>query len=275
MTKLSESPSNRAYQDGSPLNSRIALYEYARPSYNAKEEIIKGLHLNGNETILDVGCGTGALLLDLRIGHNHRGAITGLDLSETITQSAKNRSEKEGLSIKFVHADVQNMPFSDGVFDIVIASHMIYHVPNINRGLAEMARVIKPYGRLALSANSTRSRVEVRTPLKKAVAQHFHLHSFPDDTRQFNIETGGALLKQFFRDVSLNEYRSVIEIDSIDPYISYFNSLRYLWGEKFTDSQWAVMSSYAREWLMDMLRKEKILHETNIFGIFFAKNKRI
>ena len=59
-------------------------------------------------------------------------------------------------------ADVQELPFADGEFDVAIAAWMLYHVPDLERGVAELARVLRPGGRLVAATNSRFHLLELR-----------------------------------------------------------------------------------------------------------------
>jgi len=58
--------------------------------------------------------------------------------------------------------DVQELPFADGEFDVAIAAWMLYHVPDLERGIAELARVLRPGGRLVVATNSRFHLLELR-----------------------------------------------------------------------------------------------------------------
>lgn len=94
--------------------------------------------------VLDVGCGNGAYLGRLR----RAGAwVTGRDLSMGIMGAAA--AAGPGL----VNADAQALPFRAGSFDVVLAAHMLYHVPDRHRATAEVRRVLAPGGRCVVVSN--------------------------------------------------------------------------------------------------------------------------
>lgn len=270
--KISDQASlaSSAYKNAENLASRTALYEHTQPRYFVWEEVVKGLGIKGDESVLDVGCGDGTLLIKLRKEQGHSGTLFGMDISSGILHRPINLADSQRLNIDFIVADAQDIPFSANSFGVVTACHMIYHVPNIDRALLEMARVLKPEGKFALSANSQKSKSEVLRPLKEAVARHFDLSMFPDATRRFSIEKGGDLIKKHFKNVTLRTYPSVISLDFVDPYIEYFNTLRSLWDEEFSDSQWNEILEFVRSKLQGILEKDGRIQENNIFGIFYA-----
>ncbi|HEY7195950.1 MAG TPA: class I SAM-dependent methyltransferase [Gaiellaceae bacterium] len=93
------------------------------------------------DRVLDACCGTG----DLALAAERAGAaVTGLDFSEQMLERARRKS---GV-VEWVSGDVTALPFGDGSFDAVTVGFGIRNVPDLELGLAEMARVTKPGGRL-------------------------------------------------------------------------------------------------------------------------------
>ncbi|OGH37679.1 MAG: hypothetical protein A3B44_00215 [Candidatus Levybacteria bacterium RIFCSPLOWO2_01_FULL_38_21] len=258
-----------AYKSGENLTLRAALYKNTRPRYVVWEEVIKGLNLKGNESLLDVGCGDGTLLIKLRKEKGHSGALFGMDISSGILKRPINPADSQRLSIDFIVADAQYIPFPDNSFHVVTACHMIYHVPDIAKSLSEMSRVLKKGGKFALSANSQKSKIEVLKPLKEAISQRFST-VFSDATERFSMESGERLIKKFFKNVQLQKYASIISVDSINPYLIYCNTLRYFWNQDFSDSQWNEVMEFVKEYLREILARRGVIKERNIFGIFFA-----
>ena len=116
----------------------------------AKPIIIDGLRLSGGERVLDVGCGMGADVFDLvaRVGPN--GHVTGVDLSESLIDEARRHAEGRNLPVSFEVGNVEELRFDDDAFDAVRTERLLMHVPDADRGLAEMVRVLKPGGRLSV-----------------------------------------------------------------------------------------------------------------------------
>jgi ubiquinone/menaquinone biosynthesis C-methylase UbiE len=95
--------------------------------------------------VLDVGCGTGALLRRLAV---QRRAV-GLDLSLDMLAKAGRRRSKHGFETELVCGDMQHLPFRDCTFGSVVSTFALNAVPQLDAALAEMLRVIEPGGSLA------------------------------------------------------------------------------------------------------------------------------
>jgi demethylmenaquinone methyltransferase/2-methoxy-6-polyprenyl-1,4-benzoquinol methylase len=93
------------------------------------------------DRVLDACCGTGDLALEAqRAG----GRVTGLDFSERMLERARRKSS----AVEWVRGDVLALPFSDGSFDAVTVGFGIRNVADLEAGLRELARVLRPGGRL-------------------------------------------------------------------------------------------------------------------------------
>jgi demethylmenaquinone methyltransferase / 2-methoxy-6-polyprenyl-1,4-benzoquinol methylase len=94
------------------------------------------------DAVLDACCGTG----DLAIAAERAGGrVTGLDFSEQMLVRARDKSD----SVEWVLGDVTALPFDDASFDAVTVGFGIRNVPDLEAGLAELARVVRPGGRVA------------------------------------------------------------------------------------------------------------------------------
>jgi SAM-dependent methyltransferase len=96
--------------------------------------------------VLDVGCGTGefAASAKTKLGCD----VVGVDLSERMVELSRERG------VEAVVGDVEKLPFADREFDAVSATWMLYHLPDLDRGLAEIVRVLRPGGRLVAVTNA-------------------------------------------------------------------------------------------------------------------------
>jgi len=109
--------------------------------------------LKPGETVLDVGCGTGAItrLAKKQVGAS--GRVVGLDASPEMIEAAREKAAKAKLDIDFRLEPIERMSFPDASFDVVLSSFMIHHLPgDLKRlGLLEVRRVLKPGGRLLIA----------------------------------------------------------------------------------------------------------------------------
>lgn len=97
--------------------------------------------------VLDAGCGDGALACSLAL----RGAVaTGVDADPGMLVAARSRAEAAGVEVAFGEARLEHLPFPDASFDVVVAVAVLCFVPDAAGALRELARVLRPGGRLVI-----------------------------------------------------------------------------------------------------------------------------
>jgi ubiquinone/menaquinone biosynthesis C-methylase UbiE len=106
--------------------------------------------LRGMQSILDIGSGAGQLAGHLLTYADPDARITCIDLSQNMLCRARRRLQSSRPA--YVAADMAALPFADGSFDGATCGYVIEHVPDTKRGLSEIARVLRPGGRLLLLA---------------------------------------------------------------------------------------------------------------------------
>ena len=100
------------------------------------------------DKVLDVGCGSGRLTMAAQKWVGSEGETVGIDPSPEMIQVARQNAARRRLAVKFELGVVEALPFPDGSFDVVLNRLMLHHLPGdlMQRGLAEMRRVLKPGG---------------------------------------------------------------------------------------------------------------------------------
>src|SRR5262249_19112763 len=113
-----------------------------------KQIVLDALRMRDGSRALDLGCGLGDDTFQVAQLVAPRGRVTGVDVSPTMIEEARRRAETRRLPVEFEVGDSQALRFADGTFDAVRAERMLMHVPDAERAIAEMARVIAPGGRI-------------------------------------------------------------------------------------------------------------------------------
>ena len=145
-------------------------------------------HFCENSRILELGCGNANQWVN-------RTLLTGCDVilsdfSEGMVDIAKAKHEKHK-NFSFQQIDIQSIPFADESFDIVIANHMLYHVPDLHKALLEVKRVLRPGGKFYTSTNGSNG---------MQMFLHEAFKRFDADTEAFSeqlsftLQNGNALL---------------------------------------------------------------------------------
>jgi SAM-dependent methyltransferase len=171
------------YATDANLRARQALWN-EKDGDDPKEILWRTLETWQPRRVLEVGGGQGELAE--RMQRELRAEVTFLDLSPGMVALARGR----GLDARV--GDVQELPFADGSFDTVVAAWMLYHVPDIDRALAEIARVLTKGGALIAVTNSDRHIEELRELLA---------YERPGFDMTFSSENGDELLRRHFATV--------------------------------------------------------------------------
>jgi SAM-dependent methyltransferase len=193
----------REYADDARLRKRASAYTGATSGVDAREHVVAAVRAARPASVLEVGCGWGELAE--WVARETGAQVVATDLSERMVELARER----GLDARV--ADVQELPFPDGAFDVVVAAWMLYHVPELDRGLAEVARVLRPGGRLVAVTNSTTHLIELR-----------ELVGSGPSTISFSRETGEAFLRPHFGTVRREDVDGHLEFAdraSVEAYV--------------------------------------------------------
>jgi ubiquinone/menaquinone biosynthesis C-methylase UbiE len=163
----------------------------------ARQRAIEVANIRNGEKILEVALGTGLNFVEI-LRRNPNGWNEGLDISPKMVKKARKRAEKTGLMNYNIRlGDSRNLPYADGVFDLIINEYMfdIFPVSEYGYVLEEFRRILKPSGRLVL-VNTTKGE-KWRDSLFK-----FLFHIYPTDFSRCRGVLMNSHLEQFhFQDI--------------------------------------------------------------------------
>jgi len=119
----------------------------AKTVVDAEEEFVKGLPIKAGMRVLDVACGTGNTAIPMaRMG----AVVTGVDIATNLVEQARERASAEGVVATFDEGDAEQLPYAKESFDAVVTIFGAMFAPRYKLVAAEMARVLKPGGLLAM-----------------------------------------------------------------------------------------------------------------------------
>lgn len=139
---------------GVSLDHLSDYYDVLTPAERSeiRRKQIDLIGLEEGERVLEVGCGTGVLSFLSKLAVGESGEVAGIDIAPKMVSRAEEKAKKANLDISFEVGSVDELPYADGSFDVVISSLMFHHLPmEIKRkGLGEIGRVLKDDGRFFL-----------------------------------------------------------------------------------------------------------------------------
>ena len=153
------------------------------------------ISINKDDTILDIGCGGGRTVNTLA-KTAAEGKVYGIDYSEVsvAVSTSKNKKLIDAGRVKILHASIDSLPFSDDMFNLVIAVESCHFWPDLINNLKEIRRVLKPGGSVIIvNAMYRDERFEKRNS-ELAIMGDFTYH-LPDEFRVFLKDAGYSSIK--------------------------------------------------------------------------------
>ena len=205
----------RQYSDGRNLRARAALYQWQRPQVDFPHWVITQRPWTGTERVLDLGCGYGAYLPGLK---NRAKVVIGTDLSLGMLREAA------AARVPLTNADVIALPFDSAVFDVALAAHMLYHVPDVDGAIDELRRVIRPRGMVMVATNGADDKTEMMRLLHLAAERPAGTYLKTDS--RFLLDDAATGLRRCFDEVQEVHVRTDILVPMADPVVAYVDSIR-------------------------------------------------
>jgi SAM-dependent methyltransferase len=193
--------------------------------------------------VLEVGCGAGWLWEQSTVPVPSGVELVLTDLSPGMVEEAVARVRATGRfeSVTGETADAQSLPFETRTFDRVIANHMLYHLPDPSRGVAELARVTAPSGRVVVATNGRRHMRE----LWEIRSEVFGIDRVDHTIDVFGVESGLPVLREWFSNVLWNSRRDELRCTEPDDVLAYLCSSPP--GEDATPTQRAMLVEVIRD----------------------------
>jgi ubiquinone/menaquinone biosynthesis C-methylase UbiE len=214
---------NQQYRDGSNLNARVQLHvRFSQNTYGWHPWVFDQLKASPQARVLELGCGPGLLWSENAARIPPGWEITLSDFSPGMIAEAQHNLASAGRVFAFERVDAQAIPFADASFDMVIANHMLYHVPDRPRALAEIRRVLRPDGRLyATTVGETHLR-EIGELVQRFDPQLAFGRKLL--TEGFELENGVEQLAHYFMTVDLYRYEDTLIVTEADPLLAFIFS---------------------------------------------------
>jgi ubiquinone/menaquinone biosynthesis C-methylase UbiE len=269
MSRLTDPTFLKEQQYKTPTNfsARIALHEYytiaAQPWLEWVMDRILAAAQSDART-LEVGCGRG----DLWEQNAHRvprgWEITLADFSGGMAREARGRLHNAGMVAQgFEVVNIERLPFASHSFDLVIANHMLYHVPNRARALSEVRRVLKTGGGFFAATNGEAHLRELFDVAERVLP---NLKEYRDSLRSgFSLENGAARLERVFDHVDVTRYPSELRVDAVQPLVDFILSM-----SPALDADQSVTARLHEAYAAEIARGGGMMHIGKDAGMFTA-----
>ena len=209
----------KQYENVTNLNTRISIHDkYSVNKQGFGNWIVSNYQITNGMRVLELGCGTGDMWTRKSNLITKCAELVLTDFSEGMIRAAQNNiGDFPNIAYKVV--DIQEIPFEANSFDIVIANMMLYHVPDLKKGLSEVTRVLKEGGKFYCATYGEHGIVPFIANLLKPYGVEDRVN------KNFTLQNGRKILVQYFSAVEMLEYNDSLEVTNIDDMLDYIYSL--------------------------------------------------
>ncbi len=245
------------YKTAQNLTTRISIHaKYSTNPQPFGDWIVSHYQIPPGAQILELGCGTGDMWADHLNLLTDGATLTLTDFSAGMLETAKANLPQQD-NIRFQVADIQNIPFPDASFDVVIANMMLYHVPDLHRGLCEVRRVLKPGGTFYCATFGQHGINEYICDLLRDLNVTGKL------VDSFTLQNGGDSLKSHFDSVTRLDREDGLAITDIRDFADYVYSLASLYNARQIPEEILLN-------LLESRTKQGILFVPKEYGMFIC-----
>jgi ubiquinone/menaquinone biosynthesis C-methylase UbiE len=249
----------KMYIKNDTLSTRIGLHDkYSVNKYGWGNWVFDQYAFQDGMNILELGCGSAGMWLnrDSRLPKHSRIVLS--DYSALMVEKAKSLLHDQP-SFSFEQIDIQNIPYGRDSFDIVIANHMLYHVPDQEKALSQVYRVLKEGGLFYATTLGKNSLKELQDIYRRLEGRASFSYS---ENVSFTLENGAALLGKYFSGIEQRQYMDSLKVTNIDDLIAYIKSYNEVPDSVHDELYALVQNGFSKDGVFS-IRKEQ--------GMFICK----
>jgi ubiquinone/menaquinone biosynthesis C-methylase UbiE len=210
------------YRQPDRLNVRILIHQrFSTNRQGWQPWVFERLCLADSHRLADLGCGPADLWLENQDRVPDSARIVLGDLSRGMVMEARRRLKNDS-RFAFFTTDIQFIPLPSNAFDRVVANHMFYHVPDIDLGISEVARILAPDGLAMAATNGLQSMRELYALIRE-IAPHYEMPPAGAAAR-FSLENGPDYFEKYFSRVWVEQYKDSLWVTEAQPLIDYLYS---------------------------------------------------
>lgn len=253
------------YKDSVNLSTRINLHDkFSTNKEGWHSWLFKQLNIGSNMRILELGCGNASLWRRNMDKIPPGCTIVLTDLYEGMVKDAGATVSDSLSCFEFKVMDAQKITFDNDSFDMVIANHMLYHVPDREKVFSEIQRVLKPGGTFYASTIGKNHLQELKDLLTEFQSDLYISKS--DFSEAFGLDKGILQLSKWFHNIDIRRYEDALRITEVDPIIHYVCSTSGNTKDLLVKD---TLRSF-RKFVQKKLKINKEIYITKDSGVFVA-----
>jgi SAM-dependent methyltransferase len=244
---------------------------FTQPPLDFPAWVLDHVAWRGDERALDIGSGSGAYVEPLCGRLTHGGRVLAGDLSWGMLRDLAAKSLL--VSVVLLNADARRLPLPDGCCDVVLANHMLFHVPQMEAAVIEFCRVLRPGGHLLAATNARDAMQSFITQMEEAVcALGYPGVSFPVSPHvRFTLENGWDVLRPCFPDVVQHVDGSALVFPDATPAVAYIDSLRPTYEPWLPDGiAWETLIEQVERQIRAQIAARGVYRVAKTGGVFIA-----
>jgi len=262
---------NLQYNSDKNLNARQALHKgFSTNKYGWENWVFDQYMFKSNDKVIEFGCGNGTTWATNRNKIPKDIKVILTDLSEGMLRATKDNLWGIEQIIDYSSMDIQNIEYKDNSFDCAIANHMLYHVPNRDLAIGEIARILKYDGTFHATTNSIYNMKEFKD-LVENFDSRLDFVSF-SVAKEFGLENGAKQLSKHFDSVETLVYEDSLHITEAKPLVDYVLSLEGHLNIHDIMTESKIKDFY--RYLEDIILKEGKIHISKTGGMLIAKKPK-
>jgi len=258
MSKINDtSVVKQQYATANNLSTRISIHDkYSTNKMGFGNWIVSNYKIDKGASVLELGCGTGVMWKGRDTLICDCSQIILSDFSDGMVSTAKEMVGNHN-NIEYRVLDIQDIPYEDDSFDIIIANMMLYHVPDIDKGLSEVRRVLKEGGVFYCATYGEHGITEYLSTILSEYGVKDNMN------KNFTLQNGYEILNKTFSNVEKKEYIDSLEVTNVDDMVEYIYSL----------SSMTALSSMPKQAIKEILiqnTSDGILNVPKEYGMFIS-----
>jgi len=260
------------YASEDQLSVRIRTHElYSQPKEDFPQWVLDHLDWKDIHTVLDIGCGAGSYIPNLQKRLFPQGMIISADISLGMLRDVAKKPFAANTNL--INSRARQSPISDASCDVVLANHMLYHVPDIPAVIQEIQRILRPGGVLIAATNADSSMLTFLDEIQAA----YHVLGIPIASlstpfrKNFSLESGGEFITPYLQGMEIHRFESALVFPEAKPVLAYIHSMHTFYESYLpTQISWKAVLEQLKKQIEITIQNDGVYRVSKTAGIFIA-----